>query len=389
MKRLLMPFLLAAICFNTATTVTVAQSIAPQRPSLFYEEKELQLDKQAVDMLKKHLQHLEETHASDRDLLPMASALALLLRNTPDRQQSIELFKKVMTIRETLGDHSSEEYKNELAGYAEAAYQAGNYQTAEELLTKLIPLATEYDAKHKLKFDLVECYTKQNNISRAEHLLRETLQQNESVGQCFSAELLGAGEWYAMQQRYDEARPWYMKALAKAKSEGSTAEMKKAERALSKFFVKEQVATDLGSLWKKSPPQISLTDGGAKLEVGGPGGIVCTCGWTDKDANNPDLWVKDYREACKQLRSKHYLQAEFQFKNGAQKYTGSTENTAFSLGLAKTYQEMKNESKLREIVAMLVKNQDSAALPNLRVIKEASASKPKAEKGAAKSKRKA
>ncbi|HIN65407.1 MAG TPA: hypothetical protein EYM95_12250, partial [Candidatus Obscuribacterales bacterium] len=166
MKRLLLHSLLAAICFNTATTVTLAQSFAPQRPSIFYEERELQLDKQAVDMLKKHLAHLEETHAAERDMLPVISALALLLRNTPERQQSIEYFKKVMAIRETLGDHSSEEYKNELAGYAEAAYQAGNYSTTEELLTKLIPLATEYDVKHKLKFDLIECYTKQNNISR-------------------------------------------------------------------------------------------------------------------------------------------------------------------------------------------------------------------------------
>lgn len=375
MKRLLLHSLLAAICFNTATTVTLAQSFAPQRPSIFYEEKELQLDKQAVDMLKKHLAHLEETHAAERDMLPVISALALLLRNTPERQQSVEYFKKVMAIRETLGDHSSEEYKNELAGYAEAAYQAGNYSTTEELLTKLIPLATEYDVKHKLKFDLIECYTKQNNISRAEHLLKETLKQNESVGQCFSSELLGAGEWFAMQQRYDEAKPWYLKAIARAKSEGSTSEMKKAERALSKFFVKEQLATDLNSLWKKSPPQISVTDGGAKLEVGGPGGIACGCGWNDKDGNNPDQWVKDYREACKQLRAKHYLQAEFQFRSGTQKYTGATENTAFSIGLAKTYQEMKNDSKLREVVATLVKSQDSTALPSLRPIKEASASK--------------
>ncbi len=379
MKRLLLHSLLAAICFNTATTVSMGQSIAPQRPSIFYEEKELQLDKQAIDMLKKHLQHLDETHASDRDLLPMLSALALLLRNTTDRQQSMDLFKRVMAIRESLGDHSSDEYKNELAGYAEAAYQAGNYQVTEELLTKLIPLATEYDVKHKLKFDLVECYTKQDNLSRAEHLLRETLKQNESVGQCFSSELLGAGEWFAMQQRYDEAKAWYLKAIAKARSEGSTAEMRKAERALSKFFVKEQITTDMNALWKKSPPQINLTDGGGKLELGGSGGVACSCGWNDKDPNNPEQWVKDYREACKQLRLKHYLQAEFQFKAGAQKYSGTTENTAFNLGLAKTYQDMKNENKLREVVAVLVKAQDAGALPSLRPLKEAAASKSKAK----------
>jgi tetratricopeptide (TPR) repeat protein len=380
MRRLLLHTLIAAICFNTATTVTVAQGMAPQKPSLFYEEKELQLDKQAVEMLKKHLQHLEETHASDRDTLPLLSALALLLRNTPDRQQSIEYFKKVMAIRESLGDHLSEEYKNELTGYAEAAYQAGDYQKAEELLAKLIPLASEYDVKHKLKFDLIECYTKENNISQAEHLLKETLKQNESVGQCFSAELLGAGEWYALQHRFDEAKPWYLKAISKAKAEGSSSEMKKAERALAKFFVKEQVATDLNSLWKKSPPQISVTDGGAKLEIGGVGGVSCGCGWNDKDANNPDQWVKEYREACKQLRAKHYLQAEFQFKSGAQKYTGSTENTAFNIGLAKTYQEMKNDGKLREVVAVLVKTQDKAALPSLRPLKEAAAPKTAAVK---------
>ncbi|HNB22698.1 MAG TPA: hypothetical protein PKZ32_09780, partial [Candidatus Melainabacteria bacterium] len=95
--------------------------------------------------------------------------------------------------------------------------------------------------------------------------------------------------------------------------------------------------------------------------------------------NNPEQWVKDYREACKQLRLKHYLQAEFQFKAGAQKYSGTTENTAFNLGLAKTYQDMKNENKLREVVAVLVKAQDAGALPSLRPLKEAAASKSKAK----------
>ncbi len=178
MKRLFLHSLLVAICFSCGTTPLLAQS---QTGSRFYEIDCASLDSQALELIKKHVLHMEEIHAPDTELLPMMSALAILLRNTPDRKQSIELFKKCLAIREKIGDRKSDEYKNELAGYAEAALKQGDPSTAEDMISKLIPLAAEYDVKHKLKFYLVECYTGEKNYARAEHLMLDTIKQNEAV----------------------------------------------------------------------------------------------------------------------------------------------------------------------------------------------------------------
>ncbi|MCC7527727.1 MAG: tetratricopeptide repeat protein [Candidatus Melainabacteria bacterium] len=378
MKRLFLYPLLAAICLNSPGIPGQAQSYGERyRPQLFYDRHNAQLDSQALELLKKHLQHLEETNSPDSELLPVMSALALLLRDTPDRKQSIELFKKCLSIREKLGDHSSEEYKAELAGYAEAAFNNDDPQTAEDLISKLIPLAPEYDVKHKLKFALVECYTDQKNYARAEHLLINTIKQNEAVGQCFSSELLGAAEWYAEQKRFDEAKPWYLKAIAKAKQEGDTTGVKKAERALSKFFIKENRPSDVAALLKKSPPRISINDNSAHIELGGDGGVSFGVGFLPDGAIGPEGkaatpivadWMKEYREALKHLNQKHYLQAEFKFKSGVQKYKTRPEELIFSIGLAKTYQDMKEQQKFRDAVVALVKSQENGGPTTFRPI---------------------
>lgn len=390
MKRLFLYPLLAAICFNSPGIPGQAQSYGERyRPQLFYDHHNAQLDSQALELLKKHLQHLEETKSPESEVLPVMSALALLLRDTPDRKQSIELFKKCLNIREKLGDHSSEEYKMEVAGYAEAALNNDDPQTAEELISKLIPLAPEYDVKHKLKFALVECYTDQKNYARAEHLLINTIKQNEAVGQCFSTELLGAAEWYAEQKRFDEAKPWYLKAIAKSKQEGDTAGVKKAERALSKFFIKENRPTDVVALLKKSPPQIALSDNSAQFDLGGDSGVhygqSLTPGTARAAEGKPlplpvDEWMKEYREALKHLNQKHYLQAEFQFKSGVQKYKARAEELIFSIGLAKTYQDMKEQQKFRDAVVALVKSQENGGPTTFRPINSGSAAPPKDKK---------
>lgn len=382
-NRLLVHVLSGAICFTSGNTAALAQVNAVTAP-IFYEKHDTDLDAHALDMLKKHLQRLEETHAPDAEVLPVMSALALLLRGTPERKQAIELFKKCLQLREKLGDHLSEDYKADLSGYAEAAFYAGDPLTAEDLILKLIPLSAEYDVKHKLKFDLVECYTSEKNLPRAEHLMLETLKQNESVGQCFSSELLGAGEWYASQQRFDEARPWYLKALVRAKTETDSGAVKKAERALSKFFVKENKPTDVAALLKKSPPQIALNDNAAKFDLGGDGGLhygfnyaVSPTGDDSKSSTPESLsdWMKEYREALRHLNLKHFQQAEFQFKTGAEKYKKRAEEMMFTIGLAKTYQEMKDQNKLRDTIAALAKSQENLGPPTLRPIKEAQAPK--------------
>ncbi len=390
MKRLFLYPLLAAICFNAPGIPAQAQSYGERyRPQLFYDHHNAQLDSQALELLKKHLQHLEETNSPDSELLPVMSALALLLRDTPDRKQSIELFKKCLAIREKLGDHSSEEYKTEVAGYAEAAFNNDDPQTAEDLISKLIPLAPEYDVKHKLKFALVECYTDQKNYARAEHLLINTIKQNEAVGQCFSTELLGVAEWYAEQKRFDEAKPWYLKAIAKSKQEGDTAGVKKAERALSKFFIKENRPTDVAALLKKSPPQIALSDNSAQFDLGGDGGVHYGQSFIPGAARAADgkistlavdEWMKEYREALKHLNQKHYLQAEFQFKSGVQKYKARAEELIFSIGLAKTYQDMKEQQKFRDAVVALVKSQENGGPTTFRPINSGSSAPPKDKK---------
>ncbi len=78
-------------------------------------------------------------------------------------------------------------------------------------------------------------------------------------------------------------------------------------------------------------------------------------------------WMKEYREALKQLKQKHYLQAEFQFKSGTQKYKSHAEEVMFAIGLAKTYQEMKDQQKLRDAIAAMVKSQENGiGLPTYR-----------------------
>ncbi len=268
MKHLFLPCILTTICFVSGTTAIQAQSMSVSfRTPFFYEKHSYQLDARARDLLKKHLQHLEESNAPETELLPMMSGMALLLRDS-ERDQAITLFKKCLAIREKLGDKSSDEYKNELEGYAEAALHNGDAQTAEELLGKLIPIATEYDVKHKLKFDLVECYTDEKNYARAEHLMLATIKQNEAVAQCFSNEILGVADWYSSQKRFDEAKPWYLKAIAKAKAENDAAGAKKAERAMNKFFIKENKPADVTALLKRTPPQIILTEKRRDLRPG-------------------------------------------------------------------------------------------------------------------------
>ncbi len=381
-NRLLLHIFLGAICFNSGNIAAQAQTQQNAAgASIFYEKHDTDLDTHALDMLKKHLQRLEETHAPDSEILPVMSAMAILLRGTPDRKHSIELFKKCLEIREKLGDQTSDDYKADLSGYAEAAFYAGDPLTAEDMILKLIPLSAEYDVKHRLKFNLVDCYTSEKNLPRAEHLMLETLKQNDSVGQCFSSELLGAGEWYAIQQRFDEAKSWYLKALARAKTETDKSAVKQAERALSKFFVKDSKPTDVTALLKKSPPQISLGESSAKFDLGGEGGLHYGCNYsaataasTDGKADAPDNlnnvadWMKEYREALKHLNQKHYQQAEFQFKTGVEKYRQQAEEMIFTIGLAKTYQEMKDQTKLRDTIATLAKSQENVGPPALRPI---------------------
>lgn len=389
MKRLFLYPLLAAICFSSGIPAQAQSYGERYRPAFFFERHNPQLDAQALELIKKHLQHLEETKASESELLPVMSALALLLRDTSEKKQSIELFKKCLAIREKLGDHSSDEYKMEVAGYAEAAFNNDDPQTAEDLFSKLIPLAPEYDVKHKLKFALVECYTDEKNYARAEHLLLDTIKQNEAVGQCFSNELLGVAEWYAAQKRFDEAKPWYMKAIAKSKQEGDKEGVKKAERALSKFFIKENRPTDVAALLKKSPPQISLSDNSAQFDLGGEGGIHYSQTFIAGAAKGADGkitpsslddCIKEYREALKHLNQKHYLQAEFQFKSAVQKYKARSEELIFSIALAKTYQDMKEQQKFRDAVVALVKSQENGGPTTFRPINSAPPAPPKDKK---------
>ncbi len=96
-----------------------------------------------------------------------------------------------------------------------------------------------------------------------------TIKQNEAVAQCFSNEILGVADWYSSQKRFDEAKPWYLKAIAKAKAENDAAGAKKAERAMNKFFIKENKPADVTALLKRTPPQITLSDNGANFELGG------------------------------------------------------------------------------------------------------------------------
>jgi len=316
--------------------------------------------------------------------------LALILRNTPDSKNAIPLFNRCFAIREKLGDKSSDEYKDELAGCTEAALNCGDTSTAEEIISRLIPIATEYEVKHKLKFELVECYTRAKNFARAEHLMLETVKQNESVGQCYSTEMLGVAQWYSSQKRYDEAKPWFLKAIAKGKQEGDKTGVKKAQRELDRFFVKENKKVDVAALLKKSPPEIALSDNSAKFELGGAGGLGYQSGCLEASATKVedgkqaedgkkvpeklDAWVMEYREALKQLNQKHYMQAEFQFKAGTQKYKSGSEQLMFTIGLAKTYQEMKEQQKLRETIVAMVKSQENAGVPNLKPINSAAAS---------------
>jgi tetratricopeptide (TPR) repeat protein len=372
MKRLFLYPLLAAICFNAGNIPAPAQSYGERyRPPLFFDHHNPQLDAHALELIKKHVQHLEETKVPDSELLPVMSALALLLRDTPDRKQSIELFKKCLAIREKLGDHSSEEYKMEVAGYAEAAFNNDDPQTAEDLISKLIPLAPEYDLKHKLKFALVECYTDEKNYARAEHLLLDTIKQNEAVGQCFSNELLGVAEWYAAQKRFDEAKPWYLKAIAKAKAEGNPTAGKRMETAMSRFFVKDNKPADVTTLLKKSSPQIMLSESDVQLDLGAEGGVHYGMSFIPaarKDADGKvtpfeEEWMKQYRLALKKLNQKNYQHAEALFKDGSQKFKGTAEALVFDIGLAKIYMESKNQPKLREVLTTLVKTQGNGIGP--------------------------
>ena len=152
---------------------------------------------------------------------------------------------------------------------------------------------------------------------------------------------------------------------------------KKAERALSKFFVKESRPTDVAALLKKTPPQISLSENNAQFDLGGESGLHYGSNYIPGAAKGPDGkpgtaivedWMKDYREALRHLNQKHYLQAEFQFKSGVQKYKTHDEGVIFSIGLAKTYQEMKEQTKLRDVIAALVKSQENVGPPTLRPI---------------------
>lgn len=364
MKQLFLPCILITICFTAGTTAIQAQSMGDSsRAPFFYDRRSYHLDARARELLKKHLQHMEETNAPETELLPMMSGMALLLRDS-ERDQAISLFKKCLAIREKLGDKSSDEYKNELEGYAEAAFHSGDPQTAEELLGKLIPLATEYDVKHKLKFDLVECYTDEKNYARAEHLMLATIKQNEAVAQCFSSEILGVADWYSSQKRFDEAKPWYLKAIAKAKLENDAAGSKKAERAMNKFFIKENKPADVTALLKRTPPQITLSDNGANFDLGGEGGIryglnFISGATKEVDGKTTPLdeeWVKQYRLALKKFNQKNYVHAETLFKDGSLKYRGAGEAVLFDVGLAKIYQETKNQQKLREVIAAMVKS---------------------------------
>lgn len=364
MKQLFLPCILTTICFASGTTAIQAQSMGSSfRTPLFYDHRSCHLDVQAKELLKKHLQHMEETNSPEIELLPMMSGMALLLRDS-ERDQAISLFKKCLAIREKLGDKSSDEYKNELEGYAEAAFHSGDPQTAEDLLGKLIPLATEYDVKHKLKFDLVECYTDEKNYARAEHLMLATIKQNEAVAQCFSNELLGVAQWYTSQKRFDEAKPWFLKAIAKAKAENDLSGARKAELAMLKFFVKENKPADVTALLKKSPPQITLSENGGNFLLGGEGGISYGLGFGSSDDEElgkknmrvEEEWIKQYRLALKKLNQKNYAHAETLFKEGSLKYKGAGEAVLFDLGLAKTYQETKNQQKLRDVISAMVKS---------------------------------
>lgn len=339
------------------------------RMSMFHEPYPTRLDLQALDLLKKHEKRLEETNAPESELLPVISALALLLRTT-DRDTAVPLFKKCLAIREKLGDKTSDDYKSELQGYAEAAYCAGDLQTAEEMLERLIPLATEYDVKHKLKFDLVECYTKHDNISRAEHLMLATLKQNESLGQCFSSEMLGAADWYAGQQRFDEAKSWYLKSIAKAKMENDSAALRKAESSMKRYFVKETKPADVLALLKQSAPRIRVADNSYQLDLGEESGIHYSTTFTPdarddkgKPAAPEEDWLKQYKMAVQKLGQKNYAHAETLLKDGSLKYRGTAEGVGFDVGLAKLYQETNNQPKLRETLANLVKNQGNGNGP--------------------------
>ncbi|MBA3859629.1 MAG: hypothetical protein C0507_22205 [Cyanobacteria bacterium PR.3.49] len=362
MKRWAVHVMTVAFSLQVGTLACQAETAADKldtfRMSMFHEPYPTRLDLQALDLLKKHEKHMEESNAPESELLPVMSALALLLR-TSDRETAVPLFKKCLAIREKLGDKSSDDYKNELQGYAEAAYCAGDLQTAEEMLEKLIPLATEYDVKHKLKFDLVECYTRHDNISRAEHLMLATLKQNDSVGQCFSSEMLGAADWYANQQRFDEAKSWYLKAIAKAKTENDSAALRKAESSMKRYFVKETKPADVMALLKQTSPKIRLNENNYQLDLGDDNGVHYGMNFaTDtKDGKpNEEDWLKQYKMAVQKLNQRNYAHAETLFRDGSNKYRGTAEAVAFDVGLAKLYQEMNNQPKLRETLAMLVKN---------------------------------
>lgn len=369
MKRLAVHALTVAFSLQVGTLASQAETATDKsdtfRMSMFHEPYPTRLDLQALELLKKHEKRMEETNAPESELLPVMSALALLLRTT-DRDTSVPLFKKCLAIREKLGDKTSDDYKSELLGYAEAAYSAGDLTTAEEMLEKLIPLATEYDVKHKLKFDLVECYTRHDNISRAEHLMLGTLKQNDSVGQCFSSEMLGAADWYANQQRFDEAKSWYLKAIAKARTENDSAALKKAESSMKRYFVKDTKPADVLALLKQSSPKIRVSDNNYQLDLGDDSGIhYGTSLLSDgKDGKvTEEDWLKQYKMAVQKLNQRNYAHAETLFRDGSTKYRGTGEAVAFDVGLAKLYQETNNQPKLRETLAALVKNQGNGNGP--------------------------
>jgi len=368
MQRVFARAVIAAI-FSGSISGAIAAPLKGYTPRipLFYERHSDNLDVEGVELLTKHLKSLEEKNTPEAELLPVMSGLALLIRQT-DKDKAIELFKKSLAIREKLNDKNSEDYRNDLEGYIEAAMGTGDARTADELLNKLIPLATEYDAKHKLKFDLVECYTDQENYPRAEDLMLSTIKQNEAVGQCFAKEMLGAAEWYARQKRFNEAKPWFLRAISKAKAENDPSGAKRIETAMYKYFVRETKPADVAALLKKSAPQIVLSDTSASLQLGSEGGIsyglnVSPAKLEDGKPVPEEEWVKRYRLALTKFRQKNYSHAEALFKDGCAKFKGNKEAVAFDVGLAKLYQETKNTQKLNETLASMVKNYGNGSPP--------------------------
>ncbi len=57
-----------------------------------------------------------------------------------------------------------------------------------------------------------------------------------------------------------------------------------------------------------------------------------------------------------EVQSKNYVHAETLFKDGSLKYKGAGEAVLFDVGLAKIYQETKNQQKLREVISAMVKS---------------------------------